>query len=194
MGTNNGEYSYSELEQLWTSNGGNPASAPMAAAIAMGESSGNPTVVNSIGATGLWQVLPRAHPQWSTQQLQNPNTNAQAAIAISNNGSNWNAWETYTTGVYRQFLQSGTASPNTSGGTVTTNVTCSFPTFSVFGSTLCPDGLVGVMAVGGGLLLLTSGALVCVAFALKQTGAGRAAKDAMVAVGGPYTKIASMVA
>jgi Lysozyme like domain len=187
------DLSYSDIENLWITNGGNPSSAPIAAAIAMAESSGNPLASNPSGATGLWQILESAHPQWSVQQLQNPNTNAQAAIAISNNGSNWNPWQTYTENVYQKYLQAGSATPNTAGGTVTTNLTCTFPTISVFGSTICPDGAVGVLATGLGLLLMVSGTIICVAFALSKTGAGKAAKDAMIAVGGPYTKIAGMV-
>lgn len=190
-----GNYSYAELEQLWTSNGGNPASAPIAAAIAMAESSGDSSVVNSIGATGLWQVLQSAHPQWSTQQLQDPNINAQAAISISNNGSNWNPWETFTEGTYRQFLQGGSANPNaTAPSTLNPSTNCTFGTVSVAGTIICFDGIIAVGAVGGGLVLLASGILICVAFALKQTGVGRAARQTMVAVGGPYTRVAGLVA
>lgn len=193
-----GDYSYSELENLWISNGGNPASAPIAAAIALAESSGDSTVVNSIGATGLWQILQSAHPQWSIQQLQDPNINAQAAISISNNGSNWNPWQTYTEGTYLNFLQGGSANPNTTSANSATFTKagggCNFGTISIAGSTICPDGIIGIASIGVGLVLLTSGVLICVAFALKQTGIGKAAKQAMVAVGGPYTKVAGLVA
>lgn len=185
------DYSYSELESLWTQAGGNPASAPIAAAIAMAESGGNPSVVNSIGATGLWQILQSEHPQYSTTELQNPLTNAQAAVSISNDGSNWNPWETYTEGTYRNFLQAGSANPaaTMSANTTTlqgqTTVNCSFgpvqtPSVGgVGGSSICLDGAVAVVAIGAGLVLLIGGLFIVVAFSISHTKVGQQAKKAL---------------
>jgi hypothetical protein len=92
-----GQYNKSGLKKLWKGAGGRGASANIAAAIALAESGGNPNSQNSIGATGLWQVLRSAHPDWDHGgNLKDPKWNAKAAVSISSNGRNWNPWTTYT--------------------------------------------------------------------------------------------------
>lgn len=92
-----GTYDKAELMSLWRSVGGAPGSANIAAAIALAESSGNPNSENSIGATGLWQILRSAHPDWDRGgNLKDPVWNAKAAVGISSNGRNWTPWTTYT--------------------------------------------------------------------------------------------------
>lgn len=80
----------------------------LATAIALAESSGNATVINSIGATGLWQINQpvhvKAHPTWTKQWLQNPNNNAKAAYVLSNGGKNWTPWEAYTRLMHIKFM------------------------------------------------------------------------------------------
>lgn len=66
-----------------------------AAAIAMAESGGDPNAYNTEGSYGLWQIFISAHPNYDTQSLFDPTYNAQAALAISNNGTNWKPWTTY---------------------------------------------------------------------------------------------------
>ncbi|SRR6266581_447199 len=104
-------YSYEQLKQLWITNGGSPSSASIAAAVAMAESSGNPTATNhnSDGSTdrGLWQIN-SIHGNLSTTD---PTANVRAAIKISSNGKNWKPWVTFTTGKYRQFLNDSNDSP-----------------------------------------------------------------------------------
>lgn len=90
----------------------------VAVAVAMAESGGNPTVVNSIGAVGLWQILVSAHPQYSTTWLQNPANNAQAAYAISSGGTNWKPWQTYTNGAYLRYMSTASGTPTTQNATV----------------------------------------------------------------------------
>lgn len=106
-------YNYAQLEGIWINNGGNPSSAPMAAAIALAESGGNPDAANqnTNGTTdrGLWQV----NSIWGSLSTFDVNGNAKAAIQISNNGSSWTPWVTYTTGAYKAFL-SGSTTPDTS--------------------------------------------------------------------------------
>lgn len=98
-------YSYAQLEGIWCQAGGAPAAAPIAAAIAMAESGGNTAATNndSNGTVdrGLWQIN-SVHGSQSTYDVMG---NARAAIAISNNGSNWSPWTTYTNGAYQQYLQ-----------------------------------------------------------------------------------------
>lgn len=109
----NVQYNYAQLEGIWTQAGGNPTAAPIAAAIAMAESGGNTTATNndSNGTVdrGLWQIN-SVHGAQSTYDVMG---NARAAVAISNNGTNWTPWTTYTSGAYQQFLQTGVA-PDTS--------------------------------------------------------------------------------
>ncbi len=89
---------------------------PVAVAIALAESGGNPGAHNPIGADdsyGLWQINMRgtlgparraAFGLTSNDQLYDPATNARAAFAISGGGSNFNPWTTFTSGAYRRYL------------------------------------------------------------------------------------------
>jgi hypothetical protein len=62
--------------------------------VAMAESSGDASIVNSIGATGLMQVLQpvhvKANPGWSVKWLQNPMNNLRAAKKLFDQaGQKW---------------------------------------------------------------------------------------------------------
>jgi hypothetical protein len=70
--------------------GGPAAVADTAAAIALAESGGDPGIVNSIGATGLWQI----HPGGS--QYLDPMANARAAVAKYRAAGGFSPWTTYT--------------------------------------------------------------------------------------------------
>lgn len=86
----------------------------LAAAVAMAESQGVPTATNIVTnpapgngperSFGLWQINTLAHPQYNETQLLDPTYNAQAALAVSSQGTNWTPWSTYTHGLYRQYL------------------------------------------------------------------------------------------
>jgi hypothetical protein len=106
-------YNYAQLEGIWIQAGGNSQAAPMAAAIAMAESGGNSAAqdLDSNGSVdrGLWQIN-SVHGSQSTFDVMG---NARAAVAISNNGTDWSPWVTYQTGAYKQFLQSGVAPDTT---------------------------------------------------------------------------------
>lgn len=114
-------YTYAQLEALWIQAGGDRASAPIMAAIAMAESGGNPTATNhnhdgSIDR-GLWQIN-SVHGNLSTFD---PMANAKAAVSIKNGPQGFSAWVTYTSGAYRQFLQNGASpDPNMPGGSTST--------------------------------------------------------------------------
>lgn len=73
--TNSGTLTTDEAAQLWVDAGGDKNDAPMAAAITRPESGGQVDIVNSIGATGLWQI----HPGGA--QYTNAWNNAKAAVA-----------------------------------------------------------------------------------------------------------------
>ena len=110
--------SFAQLEGLWIRNGGSPALAPVMAAIAIAESEGDPNSLNDNATTGdysvgLWQInyfgglmQSRTAAYGSPAQLQqNPDAQARAAIDLAGNGQGLGNWSTYSSGVYRQFLQ-----------------------------------------------------------------------------------------
>ncbi|MBO0840467.1 MAG: transglycosylase SLT domain-containing protein [Sciscionella sp.] len=87
-----------------------------AVAVALAESTGDPNQHNAVppdDSYGLWQINmlgslgPARRQQFglhSDNQLLNPDTNARAAWAISNHGTNWQPWTTYNTGAYKNYL------------------------------------------------------------------------------------------
>jgi hypothetical protein len=114
------KYTYAQLKQLWIQNGGNPAAADIAAAVALAESGGDSsaTNTNTDGSTdrGLWQIN-SVHGALSTFDVTG---NVKAAIQVSNNGANWSPWVTYVSGAFRKFLSPTTAA---STGTLPANTT-----------------------------------------------------------------------
>jgi LysM repeat protein len=91
-----GRYSCSGLEQIWEQAGGSPGRAMMAAEIAMAESGGNPNAISPTDDFGLWQI----NASNGALATLNPLQNAKSAVELSNNGTNWGPWTTYTSGAY----------------------------------------------------------------------------------------------
>lgn len=87
----------SGLEQLWDAAGGNPADAVLAASVAMAESSGMQFATGSAGEEGYWQI----NPVNGSLATYDPLGNARAAVSLSDNGTSWSAWTTFTTGAYK---------------------------------------------------------------------------------------------
>lgn len=90
--------------------------ANLAAAVAMAESGGDPQILGDVeygGSIGLWQINLPSNPQYDASALKDPTYNANAALAISKNGTNWNPWTTYRTGAYKRWY-SGPGGPGTS--------------------------------------------------------------------------------
>lgn len=106
-------YSASQIAAVARGAGFTGDALTTAVAVALAESSGRVEVVNSIGATGLWQILQPLHvktyPHWSREWLQNPKNNAQAAFILSSGGTNWRPWQVYTNGMYRLHLNTARA-------------------------------------------------------------------------------------
>jgi len=94
--TLSGTLSCAGLEELWEEAGGSPAEAVMAASIAMAESSGQQFATGTVGERGYWQINPN-HGALSTYD---PLGNAKAAVIISDDGTNWTPWTTFTSGAY----------------------------------------------------------------------------------------------
>ncbi|HEX2742934.1 MAG TPA: LysM peptidoglycan-binding domain-containing protein [Streptosporangiaceae bacterium] len=85
------------LEELWEAAGGSHGEAFMAAEIATAESGGRQYALSPTDDYGYWQINVSHGP---AQATFNPLGNAEAAIAISDDGSNWGPWTTYTSGAY----------------------------------------------------------------------------------------------
>lgn len=109
---NPNHYDFTECMALWIRAGGPPGVAPVAAAVALAESGGNPDAhcLNCAGVAedsrGLWQINvgPNANPQYRSHNLYDPMTNARAAVAIfKGRRRSFSAWSTYTSGKYQQY-------------------------------------------------------------------------------------------
>ena len=95
-----GTLSCGALEELWEEGGGSHAEAFMAAEIAMAESSGEQFATGAAGERGYWQI----NPDHGSLSTYDPLGNAEAAVAISANGTNWTPWTTFTSGAYLALL------------------------------------------------------------------------------------------
>ncbi|HEV3382086.1 MAG TPA: LysM peptidoglycan-binding domain-containing protein [Trebonia sp.] len=91
-----GTLSCSGLEQLWDEAGGNPSDGFMAAEIAMAESGGNQYALSPTDDYGYWQI----NSSNGSLATFNPYGNARSAIILSDDGTNWSPWTTYTSGAY----------------------------------------------------------------------------------------------
>jgi LysM repeat protein len=84
------------LEELWEQAGGSDGQAVMAASIAMAESGGQQYATGAAGERGYWQI----NPDHGSLSTYDPLGNAKAAVIISDDGTNWTPWTTYTSGAY----------------------------------------------------------------------------------------------
>jgi LysM repeat protein len=92
-----GTLSCSSLEQLWEAAGGSSSEAFMAAEIAMAESGGQQYALSPTDDYGYWQIN-ASHGL--AEATFDPIGNAEAAVAISDDGTDWDPWTTYVTGAY----------------------------------------------------------------------------------------------
>lgn len=149
-------YSYSQLEGIWTQGGGSPVMAPIMAAIALAESSGNPAAIGPGGSWGLWQIQPQSHP--GVGETTDPVQQAQDANAILGS-QGLSAWSTYTNGAYKKYYSPGTAPSSVAAqaqsASVTTPGAGAGPCVWVAGS-FCMDGLIGwsVAIAGAGIMVM----------------------------------------
>jgi hypothetical protein len=163
------QLSQSQLARLWVQAGGDPGKAGEASAIAMAESSGNTASEDHDGDgstdLGPWQVNNHAHSNYNEQSLRdNPLYNAKAAVAISNNGTDFGPWVTFKTGAYKKFLsgyrgpsRAGVTLPGTSGEKLPKSGGGVFGVFDELGPTLEIVGnpiRLGKIVLGGVLLII----------------------------------------
>lgn len=93
------KYNKKQIEQIWMRGGGGKGKAHLMAAIALAESGGYSGAHNSLGATGLWQILGNPFPG----NAFDPLTNARMAVSkLKSQGLG--AWEAYTNGSYAKYL------------------------------------------------------------------------------------------
>lgn len=133
----------STLSQILTAAGFSGAGLATAEGVATAESGANATAHNGNAGTGdnsygLFQINmlgsmgPARLAQYglsSNDALFDPLTNAKVAYQMSNGGTNWGPWTTFTSGLYRAFygvdktITNGDAtSSTTAGGSSTTPV------------------------------------------------------------------------
>jgi Lysozyme like domain len=110
----NGHLSLAELTLLAAAAGF--PDPPLAAAVAMAESSGYPhaqgdprgpflAVPNGVSQSfGLWQINSPAHPEFDPSQLLDATYNAHAAFLVSKGGRDFTPWTMYRNGQYQQFV------------------------------------------------------------------------------------------
>lgn len=85
-----------QLRILWEDAGGSFAEAFVASEIAEAESGGRQYATGAAGEKGYWQI----NPDHGALSTYNPLGNARAAVIISDDGTNWSPWTTYTSGLY----------------------------------------------------------------------------------------------
>lgn len=115
-------YTHDQLVRYAEQAGFSTTFAPIMAAIAEAESSGNPdaTHVNSNGSTdyGLWQINSVHANLLAGKNWHDPAANAQMAYAIYQQ-QGLSAWSTYTSGAYKRYtsatLPAGVVGIATSG-------------------------------------------------------------------------------
>lgn len=157
-------YNFGQLQQIWSQSGGNSQLAPIMAAISLAESGGNPSAINTNdtngqGGTqtsaGLWQISNGTNTAFSTN-WSNPIVNGAAAVQKVNS-QGLNAWGTFQSGAYLQYLPpeyqgsylqniiAKYASPN-AGGVPNTLAAADYATTAAStASTSSPKGMAGVL-------------------------------------------------
>ncbi|MEU3756924.1 transglycosylase SLT domain-containing protein, partial [Streptomyces olivoreticuli] len=82
----------------------------LAVAVALAESSCNPSASNTTNNTppstdrGLWQINNYWHKEVDDACAYDPQCNANAAYRISNGGRNWDPWSTYVQGAHLRHM------------------------------------------------------------------------------------------
>lgn len=119
MVANGGVLSFAQLESVATQGGFPQSMAPLMAAIALAESSGNPNSTNPTDnngtqtSWGLWQISLGNHnepaPNWN-----DPVENARLAYGKWKS-QGLKAWGTYDTGIYKKYLPKGYVAPDPTG-------------------------------------------------------------------------------
>jgi hypothetical protein len=115
-------YTFAQLVEYARQAGFPADQAPTAAAVALAESSGNPTAThtNNNRSTdyGLWQINSVHGSLLAGKNWRDPQVNAQMAYAVWK-GSGWKAWSTYNSGAYRQYANGNVLAAGSAGASST---------------------------------------------------------------------------
>jgi hypothetical protein len=161
------------LRELLAAAGFTGGGLDTAVAVAMAESGGNATAHNPVGldnSYGLFQVNmlggmgPDRRARYglaSNEALYDPATNARVAYLMSNGGTNWGAWTTYTSGKFRQFLgldkavtNGGSGSSAGAGTGAAQTVGLVAPSQDEIGALIVRVVLIGCATLAGAALVL----------------------------------------
>jgi hypothetical protein len=187
-GTTGKTLGFGDIKTLWINNGGNPTYANIMAAIAIAESGGQTNVLNNTPGTGdysvgLWQInyyngllADRTHEFGAPEALaQDPNAQAQAAIALMETSPKltdwegdaaWKAWNaagspvpwnppaSLTGGAAITGPQGSAGGSGSSGGSGSAG--SGSTTTTTASSSSCAVNLPGVGPIGGGCLITNS--------------------------------------
>jgi hypothetical protein len=104
-----------QIAQVAQQAGFNGDNLSIAVAIAIAESGGDPHAYNpevkaaggtpvGLGSYGLWQVYKKKHPEFNGLDLNDPQTNANAAFSIFQQSGGFRPWSTYNSGAYTSHL------------------------------------------------------------------------------------------
>lgn len=124
----------------------------MAVAIAGAESSYQPTVRNSIGASGLWQILQTAHQDlFARYDWRDPAQNALMAHSVwVAAGHSWTPWTTFTSGAYRSHLPGARAAAALLPSAQPLGARATAPTNESPAPSVFPSGTTPTTAAGSG--------------------------------------------
>ena len=156
-------YNFGQLSNIWTQSGGNPQVAPIMAAIALAESSGNPNALNTNDSNGqggiqtsagLWQISNGTSTVFDSN-WSNPVVNGAAAVSKLNS-QGLRAWGTYQNGSYLKYLPAqyqgeylqniiNTYGTPSAGGTPTTADAASYTTVSSASAATTAGGMAGAL-------------------------------------------------
>jgi hypothetical protein len=101
LGSGSMNLSPSDIAQYASNAGWTGSDLVLAVAVALAESGGNPGVTGDLditpgGSVGLWQINLAAHPDLASENLTDPQTNANAAFSIyAAAGNSFSPWTTY---------------------------------------------------------------------------------------------------
>ena len=87
-------------------------------AICIAECGGSPRTdaIGPLGEIGLWQIYPKAHPNYNKTKLLDPSYNAMAMFQVSSGGTNWHPWTTFENGSYQQYMSRAKTAVGNVGG------------------------------------------------------------------------------
>jgi hypothetical protein len=146
-----GGLSWDQVKGYAAAGGFTGADLDIATAITEPESGRDPLARNPSGASGLWQILPSAHPDlFSRYDWRDPAQNARMAYAVYTNARrSFTPWVTYTSGAYLQDLPEAATAEPVGGGAAGTTAGCTPATAGGGGDASPGMSTVGIPCAAG---------------------------------------------